>query len=61
MLDQQPQAPTPQFMRGEPSRFVATRARLSVTRTIRTPSADRPVMFFDFAYSRRGRQFDRNG
>ena len=49
------------FVRGESSRLVATRAKLPITPTIRTRSADRPVMFFHFAYSGRSRRFDRNG
>ena len=61
MFDQQAQATIPHVMRSKLRPIRAPRATLSVTRTVRTSSADRPVMFFHFAFSRGDRQFDRNG
>ena len=61
MFDQQSQAAKSYVMRSEPLPIGATRARRSVTGTNRTRLADRAIVFFDFAYSRGDRQFDRNG
>lgn len=61
MFDQQSQSTTPHIMRTEPLEIRAPRARLSVTRTNRTLSAHGLVVCFHFAFSRRDRQFDRNG